>query len=151
SCSRRALKNGFVEETRRRRRPDVSPGAVCTRRLSENGHVARVASERFDISLHPLERELLIHEPIVPRGMPLLVQRRMREEATDVQTIVDRHDPHAALLHELDRVVVAALSSVQAAAVNPDHHRTPAPTLRVATLRFEWGYHVQVQAIFLVT
>ena len=75
----------------------------AARRLAEDGHVVRIASERGDVLLHPLEGGDLVHVGVVALGLVrmLAAERGEGEEAEAPQTVVER-DEHDALLGELD-------------------------------------------------
>src|ERR1700680_858976 len=74
----------------------------------------------------------------------------MGEKPEDVQSIVDRHEDDAALLHQLARNVVVGFAAVQSAAVNPDHHGTAAGGRLTATATVRWGDDGQKQAVFVL-
>ena len=71
--------------------------------LAENGDIVRIASERGDVLLHPLEGGDLVHVGVVALGLfrMLLAQRGEGEEAEAPQTVVEG-DQDDALLGELD-------------------------------------------------
>ena len=119
-----ALGDCPLEQSLRRGRDQLRADTQPAGRLTEDRHVLRVAAEARDVVLHPLERELLVHQAVVAGVVRLGpgAQRGMREEAEQAEPVVDRHD-HNTLLDEVDRVVVAALAADQRAAVDPHHHR----------------------------
>ena len=85
--------------------------------------VAGIAAERSDISLHPAERLLLVHQSVVAEVMFFAVDRRMAEIAEEAETVVDGHNDRWAGRTAFDEsagVVVVALTVEQAAAVDPE-------------------------------
>src|SRR5205809_4609135 len=90
--------------------------------LAEDRHVLRITAELGDVAVHPAKRGLLVHEPVVARGVITGFggQRWMGEKSEYPEAIVDRDDDHA-LLDEPRRVVVVALSDCQPPAVDPAH------------------------------
>ena len=60
----------------------------------------RVTAKGRDILLHPLERELLIHQTVVGVQMTFGVERRLREKAKQPQAVIDRHNNYAARLDQ---------------------------------------------------
>jgi hypothetical protein len=133
--------------------------AQPTRGLTEDRDVVVVSAEALDVALHPPQRGLLVHQPVVARAATgLCAQRRVRQEAEIAQAVVDRHDDHA-LAHQPGGVVVVGLADGQTAAVDPHHHRTflvvvvmtvvpvslPAP---VATVHLARREDVQIEAVF---
>ena len=55
--------------------------AVPARRLTEYRYSIRIAAKACDVLTYSLERELLIHQPIVTGEMAFGVERRLCEEA----------------------------------------------------------------------
>ena len=80
------------------------------------------------LRLHPFQRELLVEDAIIAEQMAFAVQRGMRQEAHQVQAIVDGDDDGLAVGGELARVIVVALAIDIAAAVDPEDDRQLAPT-----------------------
>ncbi len=64
--------------------------------LTEDRHPSRVSAERLDVVTHPLERELLIEEPVIPDGAVLALRAQFvgGEEALRAEAVVDVHDDH---------------------------------------------------------
>src|SRR5438552_14831302 len=83
-----------------------------------------IASERGDVSSHPLQRKLLVHDSIVSRGMlnGFRSQGRVGQEAQSAEPIVDGNDDHIALVDQLCRNVVIAFPDCQRTAMDPYHH-----------------------------
>ena len=95
-------------------------------RLTGDGDVARVAAELVDVALHPPQRGLLVHQPVVAgRAAGSRRQRGMGQEPERAEPVVDGDD-HGAFGGQLRRVVVAGAVRRQAAAVDPHEHRTAA-------------------------
>ena len=69
----------------------------------------------------------------------------LREEAKRADPVVERHDRHAAASDELAAVIVVALATIHAAAVEPDHHR-PLPC---SGRRRIGGVDIQVEAVLV--
>src|SRR5271163_2553044 len=107
--------------------------------LAEDRNVPGVAAEGRDVVTHPLHRELLILQAVVPSLMRFAVERALRDESQVAEAIVDRHDDHAPP-DERSRVVIGSGASGQAAAMNPEHHGRLAMFLSAVLLR-----HVDVQ------
>src|SRR5262249_23138451 len=74
-------------------RHDVNPYRRSPSRLSEDGHVVRIAAECRDVVVYPLQRELLIANAVGTRrfAWSLLVQIWMGEEPERAQAIVHAH------------------------------------------------------------
>ena len=70
--------------------------------LAGDGHLLRIATERCDISLHPLQTSLLIQKTKVGRCIRLLCgQLGMCHETKDIQTIVDGYNDNATSCNSL--------------------------------------------------
>src|SRR3954465_3184404 len=98
----------------------------ATSRLSENGDIVRVTSERGDVLLHPFEGGNLVHVGVVALWLfrMFFAQGRESEETEAPETVVER-DEDDALLDELDsgRPRRGAAAEYEGAAVNPHHDR----------------------------
>src|ERR1700735_2823974 len=116
-------------------------------RLAENRNVARVTAELTDISLHPLHRELLIHQAVIPCVMTFRVERGLREESQVAEAVLDRDDD-TALVDERSRVIVRAGAAGQPATVNPEHHGRRATAMLVAVFLEVGHVDVQEQTVF---
>ena len=55
----------------------------------------RVAAKARDVPVDPLERELLIHEPIVALEMILSVDCGLGEESQVAEAVINRDDNHS--------------------------------------------------------
>ena len=103
---------GHRQQRHRSRRPG---------RLAAHRDPGRVAAERGDVALHPLQRRQPVEHPPVGRraldgGEPL-----------DAQPVVDRHHDHAVAGEARAPVPGAAVASRhEAATVDPHQHRQPA-------------------------
>ena len=117
----------------------------AARGLAEDGHVRRIASERGDVPLHPLEGGDLVHVGVVALELfrMLAAQRGEREEAEALQAVVEG-DEDDALPGERDprRAGEGAAAEHEGAAVDPHHDRQLRP-------RFGPGRppHVDEQAV----
>ena len=118
-----ALVDGAMEQPARQRRLQVRGDAGAATGLAEDRHVAGIAAEGRDVALDPFQRSLLIHDAVVDGQMAFAINCRMREEAKRADPVVERHDHYAAAADELAAVIVVALATIHAAAVEPDHHR----------------------------
>ena len=115
----------------------------ATGRLAGDGDVVRIAAELADVALHPTQRRLLIHQPVVAgRAARPRRQRGMGEEPERTEAVVDGDD-HGALGGQLRRVVVPRPIGRQATAVDPHEHWAT----RAATVAERWRVHVQVETI----
>jgi hypothetical protein len=96
--------------------------------LAEDRDVVRIAAERRDVLLHPLQHGDRVTERLVARRVAarLLRQLRVREEAERAEAVVEV-DEDDSLLGEVLTVVVRAVAAAFAVgtAEDPDHHRTP--------------------------
>ena len=90
----------------------------------QDRHLARIATERRDVPLDPLQRELLVQNPVVARDLAGRFggECRMRHEAQGAEAIVDGDDDDA-LLHQLGRIVFVAFAQEQRPAMDPEHDR----------------------------
>jgi hypothetical protein len=122
----------------------VEKDARATGRLAENGNIVGVTAERNDVSLHPLECELLIHDPIVAGGMIGRFSRQcwMGKKSQCAQAVIDRHDNHVATVRQAARIEVIAIAGGKGASMDPHHNG--ARGIVVANGHI----HVQEQAIF---
>ena len=114
------------------RPPADSPNTVTLRGLPPNA---------ADVALHPAQRGLLVHQPVVA-GRPARPagQRAVGQEAERAEPVVDGDHDHA-VLDQGGRVVVVALAGHQGATVDPHHDRPVAPG------GARRGVDVQVQAV----
>ena len=150
-----ALADGPTEEPAAAGRHHVETDVLGAGRLAEDRDALRVAAERLDVRLHPLQRGLLVEEPLVPRIRALRIlagERSVREEPEHVQAVVDGDHDDVALLREHLGVVevtrhagerdrIAGRALLVRAAVEPHHHRSRLGRRRVGR------EHVQEQAI----
>src|SRR6266436_1665987 len=99
-----------IKKSRRRRRRQVGEDAESTSGLAKARYIAGVPTEGGNVPAHPLQRKLLVHDPVVARGMVggFGTQCRMGEEAQGAEAIVDGNDNHAAFLYQLSRNEVVA-------------------------------------------
>ena len=120
------LTDRAMEQTSRQRRRDQAADAHGARRLAEDRHSLRVATERRGVVPHPLERRDLVEQAVVA-GRPVLRlggQRLVGQEAERAQPVVDRHQDDA--LPSKRRAVEderRPMPHLVAAAVEPDHDR----------------------------
>ena len=70
-----------------------------------------------------LQRGLHVHQAVIAEGMAFRIQRRMRQEAEQVQPVVQGDDHQLALGDQLGGVIVVGGAVEIAAAMNPDQHR----------------------------
>mmetsp|Transcript_65605 Transcript_65605/g.148045 ORF Transcript_65605/g.148045 Transcript_65605/m.148045 type:complete len:244 (+) Transcript_65605:1328-2059(+) len=61
-----ALHDRLMEQLARPGHEEVQPDRLGARRLAEKGDPARIPPEGFDIALHPMEDDSLVHQPIIP-------------------------------------------------------------------------------------
>ena len=141
-----ALDDGSLEQPIGQRRGEVGVDAQAARRLAEDRDPVRVPAEPGDVVLHPLQRQLLVHQAVVARAAVggLRAQRRVGEEARRAQSVVDGHDDHVAVDDEPGRVEVVALADRQRTTVDPDHDGEPAPLTSVPVGRC---VHVEVETV----
>src|SRR5262249_24452140 len=66
-------------------RDELQACVLGARRLTEEGHVLRVAAEYGDVVAHPLERGLLIEQPLVARRRAFRLETGVREETERAQ------------------------------------------------------------------
>src|SRR6266496_1066988 len=118
----------------------------ATRRLAEDGDILRIASERSDIPLHPLERGDLVHIGIVALDLfrKLTAQRGECEEPQAPQTVVEGDQDYTLLGEVVPRKVrLGAAAEYEGAAVDPHHHRQLCPRRGR-----RWSPDTEKQAIF---
>ena len=91
--ARAALDDGLVEEARRKGRRHHREGLRTASGFTKDQNVVRVAPERLDISLDPLERSDEIQRSVVSRSsvLGLARQRWMSHIADRTQAAIDRH------------------------------------------------------------
>ena len=132
-----AFDDRLLEEPGRQRRNDLRMRAQAASGFAEDSDVVRVAAERRDIRLDPLQRGLLIHQAVVA-GSAAAFGREcgMREEAQGAQPVVDG-DNGDALGHQRVAVVVVAFAGEQGTAVDPDHDRERPGTFRRVDVQIE--------------
>ena len=109
------------------RRHHVDAGVLRARGLAAKGDVVLVAAELGDVALHPFQHGLLVEDAVVAEEMAFVIQRGMRQQAHQVQAILEGDDDGFAVRGHLAAVVAGRLAVEIAAAVNPDDHRKPAP------------------------
>ena len=88
-------------ERGREQNPDRNPAG----RLAEDRHVGRVAAERSNFILHPLQRGNHVVEAEVALGLVALGEHRVGQVAECPEPIVDRDDHHVAARRERCAVV----------------------------------------------
>ncbi len=98
-----------------------------------------------DISVHPLERRDLIHQPVISGGLIGMFgcERRVVEEAEPAEPVIEADDDDAMLRQA--RPVVEGKSRAAAAkpaAIDPHHDRPPGAGLQAG------GPHIEGQAVF---
>src|SRR5262249_12236931 len=79
------------------------------------------SAEGNNVGLDPPERELLIHDAIIHRGMPFCIEGRMCKEAQGSEPVVERDDDDTAALDKRCWIVELARSGSVASTVDPDH------------------------------
>ena len=125
--TRTALRYRFVEQAARGRHREQSADAHAAGRFAENRDVARIAAELRDIVADPFERRDLIEHAFVAARRNLSIGYvGEADESKWSKSIVNRDDYHVAAARE-DRAVVESLragADGEAAAMNPDHHRS---------------------------
>jgi hypothetical protein len=92
---------------------------------SKNSDVVRIASERGDVLLHPLEGCNLVHVGVVALGLiRMFLAKRWEGEESETPHAVIRSDQDAALFSELGPRGVGrgARAAHEPAPVDPDHH-----------------------------
>ena len=139
-----ALDDGAMKEAVRERGGQQVVDVGAARRFAEDRHPARVPSEGSDVALHPLEGRDLVEQRVVARRavLGLRGQRRMGEQAEDVEAVVDGHDHHA-LAGEVGAVVqrLGSASGDVGAAVDPHHDGGEVVTAEVR------GPDVEIEAV----
>ena len=125
-CRRRhaALQNGLVEQAGRTRRDKIEHDGEAAGGFAEHGHIAGIATEGANVLLHPFQSGLLVHRAVVAEVVPFLVEGRMSHVTEHVHAIGDGNNHDIAVDDQLARVIVVGAAIDQAAAMNPDHHRT---------------------------
>src|SRR5262249_21393575 len=112
--------------------------------LAEDGHALRIAAERDDVSLYPLQRGDHVHDAEVARAAAVgfLGQLGIREESEQAKAGVQGQH-HGALPGQYLAIVLGlrAGAGVVPAAINPDHDRT------LVGRGFRSGPDVEVKAI----
>lgn len=100
-----AFDDSAMKKSRRRGRCQVREDAESTSGLAKDSYVVRVPTEGGNVPAHPLQRKLLVLDPIVARDMVggFRTQYRMGEEPQGAEAIVDGNDNHAAFLYQLSR------------------------------------------------
>ena len=80
-----------MEQAARQRRRQQAMHRDAARGESEDRDVVRIAAERGDVPLHPLQGRDLVHVGVVALGLVrmLAAQRGEREEAEAPQAVVD--------------------------------------------------------------
>src|SRR5262249_29640470 len=102
-------------------------------RFAEDGDVVRIASERGDVVLDPLQREILIEVAVVAGGMLWRFggQFRYGEQTEDAQAIVEGNQDQAVASEGVTIVAsLRACADGERAAVDPDHYRQFAGAFR---------------------
>ena len=96
---------------------------MCAGGLAEQGDVGRIPAETRDVGLDPTQGGELILQAVIARRT-FLIERRMSEEAEHPEPIVEADDDDA-LAGERRTVELpaGAGTELEAAAVDPDHHR----------------------------
>ena len=65
----------------------LMPVSRRARGLAAEGDVVLVAAELGDVALHPFQHGLLVEDAVIGEEMAFVIQRRMREQAHQVQAI----------------------------------------------------------------
>ena len=141
--SRRFAKSRLEQSFRQRRRAQHADGDAAGR-FAENRHLLRIAAERGDILLHPLEPRDHVQQAVIARDVVrgLGAQLRVREE-TQLPDAVGDADQHHALPGQLLPAVVrfGSGAGAESAAVDPNQHGD------VVARGFRRRPDVQVQAV----
>ena len=141
-----ALGDGPVEQPLCLRNEHDRHDRAAAGRLPEDRHPAGIAAERRDVVADPLERRHHVQQAVVPgcAVRRLGRQGRVREEAEDVEAVVDG-DHHRPVGGERHAVVDGGRSRAArvAAAVDPEQHR---PRLT----RLARGPDVEEQAVLVL-
>ena len=120
--------------------------------MTTQRHSRGVAAKRGGIALHPAERGLDVHDAVIGEGMVLRIQRGMRQEAKETQTIVDCYshgwNADRSSTGQLASVIVRRCAVDIAAAVNPDNNREAAG-LRSVSFAEPGCEDVQVKAVLV--
>ena len=94
--------------------------------LAKDSHVAWVAAERRNVTLHPAKCENLVHETEVASGAitSFLCECRMREEAEPADTIVKADHQHTVFSKVCPVVNIGRTAAVrETSTVDPYHDR----------------------------
>ena len=138
---RAALDDRPLEQPSRAAGDQLGQDRQAAGRLACDGDVVRVAAEPADVVLHPAQRRLLVHQPVVARrAAGPRSQRRVGQEPQHAEPVVDRDD-HDAVGRQFGAVIVAAGVFRQRAAMDPHQDRPPGVAARRRRV------HVEVQAI----
>jgi hypothetical protein len=100
-------------------RDEVRDHVQTAGRLADERDAPRVPAEPVDVGLDPPQRELLVHDAVVPGGL----ERGVGEEVEGPEAVVEPHDDDVARLDERGRVVRLAGAAGVGPAVDPHHHR----------------------------
>src|ERR1700691_2579105 len=111
-----------TEQARDQGRCEIGIDALSARRLAEYRDSMRIAAKGRDVPANPLERELLIHQPIVALEMVFSIDRGLGKESQITQAVIHGDDDHP-IFHEPFRNVSIAAPLRESAAMNPKHHR----------------------------
>src|ERR1700677_2049452 len=111
-----------TEQARHQGRCEIGIDALSARRLAEYRDSMRVAAKGCDVPANPLERELLIHQPIVALEMSFRIDRGLAKESQIPQAVINGDDDHS-IFHEPFRNVSIAAPLRESATMNPKHHR----------------------------
>ena len=109
--------------------------------LAEHRHIPGVAAEPADVALHPAQRGLLVHQPVVAGRAARPGQGLVGQEAERAEPVVERDDDDA-VPDQPGGVVVVAFPDQELAAVHPHHDGQP-----LARPDAGGREHVQVQAV----
>ena len=118
----------------------MSPGG-----LAEDGHVARVASERRDVIVDPSQRGDLVEQRHVARTVEPRVDVVEVAEAECAEPVVHGDDDDVAAQRELGGVEEASRADRERSTVDPHHHRPRRARPRARPGRED----VQVEAVLV--
>ena len=113
---RAALQDRSVEQPPGSGHGEQRPDAHRTSRLTEDGHVVRVAAEAADVLAHPLKGGDLVEQPDVRDPVPEV------EETLGPRAPVDDDADHA-VAGEVAAVVGGRRAELEHATLDPHHHR----------------------------
>ena len=122
-----ALDDGLLEKPARCGGRHQRQNANAARRLAEQGDVAWIAAERFDVGLHPFQRGDLVEDAVIRGGdvfgLGFFVKRWMAEKAQHAEAVVEG-DSHYVALGERRSIVDLhpRCAGLEGAAMQPDHH-----------------------------